>query len=970
MYYAMPFNIQPSNELLKPSDDMGFGLNLINKSSKRQSRSKTAKESSDLHQTNPCPRDVVTLKSKSNVVPQCSDPCHKAKQDVVRKVHHRENAKGISTQPDELVKYMSNLPAFLKRSDSRENIQGKALNVGVLDWSQLEKWKNKQTHVKGVGSGFTSFNGTEEPSSSSRVATTSSTTAGGHDRKLHGRKDLSSSRIKASHKEGLPQSSKLSSQKVKYQYAENKVKTLGEELRMTPWDFEPIGKTRSDKSLQKVKRNEYEEISSNIGNFASKSRHHGVSLAPNENSNGRDVEAKRRMEGLQQQHSLKNKESNLKSSSDKGLPLFESKNKGVSYDSQKKMSSRSWEAKKKMDQWQESDINVGHKQNHRKPSNIVLLRPRKVLQSSSEDYFQHSQSRTSSDEELSGSSRSSSSYVSLPEEAYTEYVYSEVPHSNVLPSVTELASSSETMQHSINTDLDIDRSSVVLKKPAFSNKMSSLQSEDTCTEKDVLDIKLENQCASSDMNESQDHEIAELTSQNSSSHRWLSLSFSRIGRSFSFKEGSTFPKLSSRYVSENSAPVTSEYSACLDNLSKDKVNGHKRTRSSPLLRLLDPILKPKGSSIHHSDEHSVTSKGSMDSLSLRTDTVNLPEERSKGSSIQALLQLTIKNGLPLFKFVLKSERKVLAATMKSLASPEKDDVDCYFTFYLVNEIKKKNSKWMSHWSKEKNSGYVYNIVGQMKVSSSKTTESSKKNSKRESVVNEYVLMGVEIDQPYQEPPNFIKSKELAAVVIEIPCENISHEGLHGHILQKKGCLKCLEDEKCFCSSRENDIYGSITVILPGGVHSSPVTGEPSPLIHRWKMGGSCDCGGWDVGCKLLVLSNQNPSLNIPRSSKSYLEKFQLFVQEGAEQNIPLFTLVPLQDGLYSVEFCSTINHLQAFFISLTILSSQKPPSSLEMNSIQEEINKDFNSKNNNKELQGNAPLNYNPIPPLSPVDRV
>ncbi|KAG5022617.1 hypothetical protein AAZX31_07G133400 [Glycine max] len=940
---------------------MGFGLSLGKKSSKQQSRSKTDKESSDLPQPNPCSKDSLKLKSKSNVDQANSDPCHKAKHDVKGKAQLLDSAKGSSTQPDELVKYMSNLPGFLKHSDGGASIQGKALNVGVLDWSQLEKWKNKQTHTKAEASYFTSFDSSEEISS--RAATTSSATSGGHNKKLDGRKGSSSSRSKGSYKEDRPRSSKMSSQNVKqYQHSETEIKTIGDVLGMSPSEF---GKTQSDKSLQRVKVNDYDEITSVVGSSASKSRHHMVALVPNENSSGRGVEDKKRMEGLQQ-HSLKKKERSLKSSSDKGFSSLESKNKGVSFDPQKKMSSGSSEAKKKMDQWQESDVDAGYKQSHRMPRNIVLLRPR-VLQLHSEDYSQHSQSRTSSDEDFLESSRSSLSYMCIPEEVYTEDVHSEIPHSSVLPSVTELASSSEKLQHSINTELDIDRSSVVSEKPACSNNISNLQSEYTCIEKDVLHIKLKSQCAFSNVLESLDRETVELTPQNPSSNRRLSLSLSRIGRSFSFKEGS-ISKLSSSYVAAKSGPVTPESSAYLDSHSKDRVKGHNRTMSSPFLRLLDPILKRKASNIQFSDEQSVTSKGSMDSISLRS--INLPDEKSKESSIQALLQLTIRNGVPLFKFVLNSERKVLAATMKSLALPEKDDVDCYFTFYHVNEIKKKSGKWMSHWSKEKNCGYVYNIVGQMKVSSSKTTESSNEETKIESVVKEYVLMGVEVDQLDQEPTNFFMSKELAAVVFEIPCENINHEGLLcSHNLIRKRCLKCLADEKCFCSSQENEIYGNMTVILPGGVHSSPNTGQPSPLIRRWKLGGTCDCGGWDVGCKLLVLSNQNLSSNIPRSSKSYLERFHLFVQEGADQNTPLFTLVPLKDGFYSVEFSSEINHLQAFFISVAVLSSQNLPSSLEMNNMQEAINKEFNSKNNN-ELQGKAPLYYNPIPPYSPADRV
>lgn len=858
--------------MLKPSDEMGFGLSLTKKSSKQQSRSKTAKEGSDLIQPNQCLRDSLKLKSKSNVGEASSDPCLKAKHDAVGKAQHRDRAKGLSTQPNELVKYMSNLPDFLKHSEGGHSIQGKALNVGVLDWSQLEKWKNKKTNVKGEASNSTSFNSSEEISS--RVATTSSSaTSGGYSKTLDGRKGLRSSRIKGSYKDGLARSSKMSSQNVQiHQNSVTELKTLGEELGMPPWEF---GKTQSDASLQTVKVNDYDDITSRtVRSFASKSKHHRrVLLVPNENSSGSNLEDKKRIEGLQQ-HSLKKKERNLKSTSDKGLSSLQSKNKGVSFDSKKKMSSSSNEAKKKMGQWQESDVD--HEQSYMMPSNIVLLRPRSVLQPKSEDSFQHSQSRSSTDEDVSESSRSSLSYISLPEEVYTEDVHSKIPHSSVLPSMTDLASSSETLQHSINTDLDMDFSSVVSKKPACSNNISNLKAEDTFDENELLDIKLRNQCSFSNLLESQDHETAELAPQNASSNRRLSLSLSRIGRSFSFREGSIL-KPSSMHSSAKSGLVTPESSASLDNHSKGKVKGHNRTKSSPLLRLLDPILKHKTSSIHHSDEHSVTSKGSMDSMSFRT--MNLPDEKSKESPIQALLQLTIKNGVPLFKFVINSERKVLAATMKSLALPEKDVVDCYFTFYLVNEIKKKSGKWMNHWSKEKNCAYAYNIVGQMKVSSSKTTASSNENSKRESVVKEHVLMGVEVDQPDQEPPNFFMSRELAAVVTEIPCENINREELpYSHDLLKKRCLKCLEDEKCFCNSKENDTYGSITVILPGGVHSSPNTGEPSPLIKRWRLGGLCDCGGWDIGCKLLVLSNQNHSSNTPRSSKSFFERFNLFVQ--------------------------------------------------------------------------------------------
>ncbi|PNY12781.1 hypothetical protein L195_g009418 [Trifolium pratense] len=740
------------------------------------------------------------LKTKSVV-----DSSQNPKLVTLGEILKCESVNESSSQHEELVKHMSNLPGYLKRSDRGKNIQEKALNFGVLDWSRLEKWKNKQ-----------SFNSNEESSSSSRAAAASSSTFRRH-KKHDDRKGLSYSSIKESYKETFPESSKLSSRNVK-QYRNSGKMVVGGENRMRSREFESIGKIQS---LQKEKRSDY------------------------------DVEAMS-MQGLQQ-HSYKKKDRSFSSSFDDRLPSFERKDKGISFISENKMSSRSRETKIKKDQWRDSsDIDVDQKHCHGMPRDIVLLRPRKFLQSNFENFFPLSQSIASSDDNFSESSLTSSSYISLPEEAYTE---------NVLPSMTNLSSSSETTRDSFDTDLDVDFSSVRSNKPGCSNRMSSFDSKDTCIEKDALNTKLRNQCSFSNMKESTESD------KNSLSGHQISFDLNRIGRSLSFKEGPTLPKQSSMQVSAKSGPLIFE-SAYLNKSSKDhKVNGHKRNISSTFMRLLDPIWKYKTSNTQdHSSESILTSKESPNSTSFRTN--NLHDDKSKESSMKALLQITIKNGLPLFHFVINSERKVLAATMNSLASSEKDDGSCYFTFYLLNEIKKKSGRWTSQWSKEKNcGGYAYNIAGHMKISNSRITESKDQSFKGQCMVKDYVLFGIGIDRPDQEPQEFVKRKELAAAVIEIPCENDIN-------LMKKECLKCLlADKRCFCIPQENDISGSsITVILPGGLHASPNKGEPSPLIHRWKLGGICDCGGWDVGCKLRVLSNQN------LSSKPHIERFQLFVQ--------------------------------------------------------------------------------------------
>ncbi|KAK7287603.1 hypothetical protein RIF29_00884 [Crotalaria pallida] len=936
----MPFNKKPINGFPKPAEDMGIGFELRKISSKQENSSRiTAKESSVLRKSNPSPNDK--LKSKNSVGSQHSDLKQKGKQVAEGNIQNREDVKKSATESDELVKHMSNLPGYLLRADKGEKFQEKAFSVGVLDWSRLEQWKNKQIPIP--NSNFTSFN-----SSESALRTASKPSYSVHSKEnAHNNKGLLSSGIRPSHRECLPESTKNPLRNVKrYESFKIETKSMGDEQRLTPLAFESFGKSHSDISLQEERRKDYHKRISQVGNFASNMRHHGVSHVPNENAYGRDDGTKQNMECLQE-YNHKKKERNHKSNDDMGQPSVKPKHKVVS---SMEMSSSSSGNSKKVDWLQEPDFDICHKHLRSKPSNMVQLCHQEIPQSSCSENFKLSALRTSSDEKFSESSHSSLSYVSFPDEVFPEDVCSGIPHSSALPYWAGLTSS-ETTQHRISTD----------------NKMSSLQSAGACFEKDVLlGTKLRNQCVFSNLKQSLDQETAELTAQrgmtNPSPNRRYRFSLSRIGRSFSFKEGSTLPQFNPMYYSAKSGPVMPQTYAP----SKGKTNRHNRARSSPLWRLLDPIFKHKPSSdIHQSAESSQTCKRSMNSISYKTNNVNesLHVEESKGSPVHGLLQLTIKNGLPLFKFVLNNESKIFAATSKRLASLEKEDLGC-FTFYMVNEIKKKSGGWMSHGSKEKSCGYAYNIVAQMKFSCS-FTEPINQDIKRQCLVKEYILSGVEVGQTDQGQPKFIQSRELAAVVIETPYENLCDEGLHGDKnLLKKECLKYMINERCLCSSGENGISGSTTVILPGGAHGSPNKGEPSPLIHRWKTGGSCDCGGWDIGCKLFVLSNQKQ-----QSSKPYHDRFQLFVQEGAGQNMPLFTLSPLKDGFYSIEFNSTITHLQAFFISVVALSCQKLPSSLEMSSMLEEILKE-QSSNNNSRLQEKAPIKYTPIPPMSPVGRV
>ncbi|CAN6831928.1 unnamed protein product [Brassica oleracea] len=192
------------------------------------------------------------------------------------------------------------------------------------------------------------------------------------------------------------------------------------------------------------------------------------------------------------------------------------------------------------------------------------------------------------------------------------------------------------------------------------------------------------------------------------------------------------------------------------------------------------------------------------------------------SRSHALLQFTLRKGISLFQFVVDSN--VLAATMKSSDSSTRS-----YTLYTIKEVKNKSGNWLGRHKNDH--PFVHTVIGQMKTNSDSSTCKS-----------ESVLFGVETN------------KEVAAIV----------------------------------QTRNRVQKQSITsVILPSGVHTLPKDGNiaPLPLIKRWESGGSCDCGGWDIGCKLRVLSNDH------RAKSQTFSSFQLFDQERDE---PAFKMVTME----------------------------------------------------------------------------
>ncbi|KAL5542351.1 hypothetical protein UlMin_010061 [Ulmus minor] len=107
------------------------------------------------------------------------------------------------------------------------------------------------------------------------------------------------------------------------------------------------------------------------------------------------------------------------------------------------------------------------------------------------------------------------------------------------------------------------------------------------------------------------------------------------------------------------------------------------------------------------------------------------------------------------------------------------------------------------------------------------------------------------------PTNF----ELAAIVVKDHIPNTRKEESKGwglKFLKKVGTkqtIKPIEASVMFdCCRNNGDCSTSMDILVPAGLHGGPRTrsGGPSSLTERWRSGGRCDCGGWDVGCPLTV----------------------------------------------------------------------------------------------------------------------
>lgn len=103
--------------------------------------------------------------------------------------------------------------------------------------------------------------------------------------------------------------------------------------------------------------------------------------------------------------------------------------------------------------------------------------------------------------------------------------------------------------------------------------------------------------------------------------------------------------------------------------------------------------------------------------------------------------------------------------------------------------------------------------------------------------------------------------EIAAIVIQVPFEK--RESLkykRGEKVSNKAHSDSLDLSMVEPLKRKDALDISpakLKVVTASGNHGLP-SGDsrgPSPLLDRWRLGGGCDCGGWDMACPLTVFDH-------------------------------------------------------------------------------------------------------------------
>ncbi|XP_020526203.1 uncharacterized protein LOC18423032 isoform X2 [Amborella trichopoda] len=409
-------------------------------------------------------------------------------------------------------------------------------------------------------------------------------------------------------------------------------------------------------------------------------------------------------------------------------------------------------------------------------------------------------------------------------------------------------------------------------------------------------------------------------------------------------------------------------------------------RMSSFRRIFDPIMKSKSLSklpvsiVAPNDLSLLSSAHIKRSRSLRK---SLLQEFSKASfKVHGVLKLVHKHGVPSFEFSVKDPEDFLAARTWKVGNA----FNWLYTFHSNSSGKGRSSGGWGRKERSKHSTIVgqmkvscylcskrgirdsldYSMVTEFVLSDA---THMRRDSEKEEIPNtcpslkcsdqsvkapESLVIGFPFEQgcgfetkwerPSRHgfglgdsdglgksfvPLGFQPHLEVAAMVIESPLEK--RESLKGKLGDEREdaeeCISmsgsCTSDE--IASVIQNSNHGaSMKVVIPSGVHGIPTDDAswPSPLLDRWRSGGACDCGGWDMACPIRVYENSSVNNGARTSFEGNQSPLELFI-EGGREKIPALSMKPLEEGVYAIDFHARFSALQAFSVCVAVLHANE-----------------------------------------------
>ncbi|CAL0322136.1 unnamed protein product [Lupinus luteus] len=821
---------------------------------------------------------------------------------------------GRVSKEDELVKYMSSLPGYLEKG---QKIGDKVLNVGVLDWGRLEQWRYGHRHVPDRSSG----------SSTSTSNTSSSVSTDGLSANSSRGRSLSCSRQR------MPRPS------------------LQCHLMVPPMDDHSVAIKPSG---------------GNVGNCQNLGGSHGNIATQSKYVRADDHLSQNHPTSIMKRCNKKYPNARIDTESDE-LPNDQMYQ--TASIAELEMNTQDSGMQKRVENFKQSTIDTVEQVKLTKNKPVVLLMPRDISQNS------HSAApdmQTSLGQKFGSPKRTRHS--EKPKDPSNRYSNHDTPQSCFLPD--EISRSHSRPKGSATSSTDPEK----IKIPASTSITSVTVKMGTspCRSRKVEERKhtIAPSSSANGLSQGVDQKVIVEKPRSSSPFGRFSINLGFASKGAGCKDVTHVLHQSSMAAPKSGSENVRRYAT--SNISGNgKPGGAGKSRSSPLRRLLDPLLKPKAANCRRSmvlsQNDSVLVNKNSRSGNVTPSTL-LPEKELVGdhrvdyttistansskektyAPFHAFFRIAVKNGQPLFTFAVDNNSDILAATVKNLAVTRKEECHSIYTFFNFREVKKKNEIWMNQASKGKGPDYIHRAVAQMKVSQSHYFDSASPNCMPSSTAKEFVLFSVKLRQGDTQVTDYQPNDELAAIVVKSPKAINFMSYAH-----RNSCQNDNQDLVC------------ATVVLPSGVHSFPSDGGPSSLIERWKTGGACDCGGWDLACKLRILANENQSCRNSRTSEAYImNQFELFLQGNGQdqENWPSFSFSSFKPGIYSVAFDSSLSLLQAFSICIALVDGKMPNEHSGLRTAIEGKDPTETLMVQTEALK--AFVKFEDIPPLSPVGRV